>query len=425
MLGMPSRPSTIPAAQPLDRRLAAALLFPLRGAALAALAGLVLAHALTDLLPGILGLAGDLVVWASILMYAMQCLRRTADGHAGAPEVSLYSNYGPALSMLLLQALAFISLVLAIKGVPGAWLVVLGVVLMLPVIAMSLAFEDHLLAALHPLRWGTVLAAFGPAYLVPVAVGSAEYLAYIGYLRHDGWLGRSLWFAAVAYLCLLQFHLVGALMHRHHEKLGHTPEADTLADASGRDADAHLLQQARSLSGRGEHQAAEALLRDRLRERHPPLHVFAAHRALLHRRDDRDALLAWAHTHLNRMLDEDQLRPALGLVGECIELDPDFMPEYPALAGRLAEAAADQGMTRLALKLARGYPNTWPRDPKAPDYGLLAARLLAERMRQTAEAGVLAAKLLRAYPDHPARPRIEQFLHGLDMHPDGHGEASA
>jgi hypothetical protein len=425
MHGMPSGPQTVPAEHPLGQRLAAAALYPLRGAALAALAGLALAHALVDLLPGIINLAGGVLVWASIILYAMQCLRRTADGYVDAPEVTLYSNYGPAVSMLVLQVLGFIGLVLALKGIPAAWMMVLALVLVLPAIAMSLAFEDHLLAALDPLRWGKVFGAFGPAYLLPVAIGIAEYLAYVGYLSHGGWVGRSFWFAAVVYLCLLQFHVVGILMHRHHAKLGHTPESDTLADASGRDADDHLLLQARTMAGNDQHDAAETLLRERLRERHPPLAVFAAHRSLLRRRGDREALLAWAHTHLNRMLDEDRLRQALGLVGECIELDPDFMPEHPATAARLADAAADQGMTRLALKLARGYPNTWPRDPKAPDYGLLAARLLAERMQQTAEAGVLAGKLLRAYPDHSARARIEQFLHGLGMHPDGPDEASS
>lgn len=414
---------SVPASRSLGQRLAEAPLYPLRGAALAALAALSLAHAFIDLLGGFIGLAGGVVVWASIILYAMESLRRTADGYADPPEITLYDDYAPAVGMLALQIIGFIALGLAVQGFEKLWAVVLVWVFMLPSIAMSLAFQDHLLAALNPRRWGKVIVTFGAAYLLPVAIGVLEDMAYIGHLLHHGWFARCLWFAVVIYLCLLQFHVIGTLMHQHHRALGHTPESDTLADASGRDADEDLLQHARTLAGNGEGEAAETLLRDRLRERHPPLGVFAAHRDLLRHRGDRQALLDWAPTHLARLLSDDQLRPALGLTRECIALKPDFMPDQPESAARLARAAADQGMTQLALKLARGYPNTWPRDPLAPDFGLLAARLLAERLERTAEAGVLAGKLLRAYPDHPARARIEQFMRDHGMHSGPASEA--
>ncbi len=408
-----SQPATVPADRPLAERFLRAPAYPLRGAALATLAALSVAHALVDLLPGIISLAGGVVVWASIILYAMECLRHTADGYADPPEITLYSNYGPAVSMLMLQVLGFIAMVLALKYMPGLWLVVIVLMALLPSIAMSLAFEDHLVAALNPMRWARVMGTFGAAYLVAVAVGGMEDLAYVGYIASGGWIARLAWFTAVVYLCLLQYHVLGALMHRHHEAFGHTPESEVLAQASGRDNDDHLLERARTLSDGGEHHAAEALLRDRLRERLPPLKVFAAHRDLLRQRGDSAALLQAAHTHLARLLSEDKLRPALGLIGECIELDPNFLPDQPDSAARLADAAAAQGMNQLALKLARGFPNTWPRDPRAPHYGLLAAQLLHARFQRTAEASVLAGKLLSAYPDHPERARIEAFLSSL------------
>lgn len=406
---------TVPADQPLGRRLLDGLGYPLRGAALASLAAFSLAHVLTDWLPVPFNIAGGVVVWASLILYAMECLRRTANGFAEPPEVALYSGYAPALSLLTLQMLGVGALLLTITLEPGLWGLVLAIQLVVPAIAMSLAFEDHLLAALNPLRWGVAISAFGAGYLLPLLAGFAETMAYYSYLRSAPWLLRSLTFAGVVYLYLLQFHLIGMLMHRHHDSLGLTPEADTLAEASGTHADEHLLEQAERLDAAGKHQAARVLLTERLRQRDPPLRVFAAQRELLRRHDDRRALLDTAHAYLARLLADGCSRRALGVVRECIDLDPHFLPDQPDVLATLADAASDQGMTQLALKLSRGFPNAWPRDPRAPHYGLLAARLLAERLDRRAEAGVLAHKLLRAYPQRPAQPEIERFLADLGM----------
>lgn len=415
---MPTHPDIVPADLPLGTRLQRAPLYPLRGAAGAAVAALAVAHALADLIPGIVGWAGSVLVWASIILYAMECLRRTADGYADPPEVTLYNNSGPAISMICLQVLQLVALFFTAHGQPMLWLLVFALIVLLPAIALSLAFEDALLAALNPVRWATAIGAFGVAYAIPVALGVLEGLFYLVQSSHTGWMARSLWFVPVVYLCLLQFHVLGALMHRNHERLGHTPDADLLAEASGRNRDHELLQQVDRLASGGQHAHAETLLRERIRERHAPLDVHARYRRLLQARGDHDALLAHAQTQLALLLSEDRTRPALGLVRECMEADPKFMPDHPETVARLADAAAAQGMMQLAVRLARGYPNAWPRDPQAPRYGLLAARLMAERLDRRAEAGVLAAKLLRAYASHPMRGDIEAFLEALDMHPD-------
>ncbi|RAP59187.1 hypothetical protein [Oleiagrimonas sp. MCCC 1A03011] len=416
-----THPDIVDARTPLSERFFRSPLYPLRNAALPTLVALSIAHILTDLLPGLVSFAAGQVVWASIILYAMESLRRTADGYADPPEITMYGDYAPAITMLVLQKLGYTALYIALMPHPMAWLVLLAFIVLLPVIATALAFEDSLLGALHPARWGRAIYVFGPAYLLPVFVGLLEYLSYIGYIVAGSWLGHALWFTLVIYLCLLQFHLLGVLIHKHHEELGHQPDADVLSAASGRNEDDDLLRDVAELIADNEHGTAESLLRDRLRERHPTASLFEAHRDLLRQRGDRDALLRYAQSHLALLLNEDQVRPALRLATECIHLDPNFMPDQPESAARLADAAAAQGMTQLALKLARGYPNRWPRDGRAPYYGLLAARLLAERMDQVAEAGVLANKLLQAFGDRPERAEIEAFLHAHDLHPNRGG----
>ncbi|MDA3914864.1 hypothetical protein [Oleiagrimonas sp.] len=415
---MPTPPETVPADLSPGLRLRRAVAYPLRGASAAAVITLATAHAVVNIFPGIIiPWGGGAVIWVSILLYAMECLRRTAHGYADPPEVTLYSNYAPAISLLLLQALQLLALVLATHAMPLLWLVLLALVMLLPALAISLAFEDTLLAALNPKRWVTAMGVFGVAYLLPVTLGMMGDMAYLEHVRQTNWFAGSLWFVVVVYLWLLEFHVLGALMHRHHQRIGHTPEADVLADASGRDRDHELLEQVDRLLSMDQQAQAETLLRERLRERNVPLSVHSRYRRLMKARGDQQALLDHAQTQLTLLLAEDQQGPALGLVSECIEQDPQFMPGSPDMAARLADAAAARGMTRLAVRLARGYPNTWPRDPLAPRYGLLAARLMAERLDLRMEAGVLAHKLLRAYGQHPAHDEIQAFIETLDLRP--------
>jgi len=86
----------------------------------------------------------------------------------------------------------------------------------------------------------------------------------------------------------------------------------------------------------------------------------------------------------------------------------DFIPDDPRTCGELADLAARLGISRIAVTLCRGYLDHWPRDSRAPHYGLLASRLLAEHTEQHMEAAQLLDRLAAAWPDHPLHAEIEQ-----------------
>lgn len=409
---------TVPADTPWATRLRHALLYPLRGAALAAVVALPLAHLVAALLPGIVSWIAGAAIWVSAFMYALECLRRTGNGYGAPPEVTLYANYAPGVTLLLLQVLGIVAVVLASRLYPSMWLAVILLTLLLPSLTMSLAFEDSVGAALHPATLARAAGKFGPAYLLPVAAGTLQELAYVASLRSTGFIDRQLWFALVIYLLLLNFHLMGVLLHRYHDRIGHTPEADTLAQAFGRDDDTHLLDTARNHAAQGRIDDAIDMLQRRLRDRDAADTLHGAYRQLLHQAGRTEALREHARSHIATLLQNGQPRRALGLVQASLDTDPSFMPSAPEHCAQLADAAVKSGMPRLALKLARGYPNTWPRAPQAARCGLLAATLLADHFDRPAEAGVLAAKLQRAYPDDPARADIEQLLMRLGMQGD-------
>jgi hypothetical protein len=431
----PSTPSraahldTVAADTPLATRLPRGLLYPLRGAALATLSAMTLGHLVAWLLPSFAGWGVGVVVWVSTYMYALECLRHTADGYAQPPEIALYAGNAAGIALYVLQMAGLVAIVLATRLGPDAWVVWLLLALVLPAVTMALAFEDGILAALNPVTLASAIGSFGAAYLLPIAGGVLQTFAYIQALRHgDSLLQTCLWYAVVTYLVLFNFHLMGMLMLRYHVRIGHLPESLAMAQATGSDIEAGQMQAMQALVESGRSDVAIDLLAQRLQERGATPAMHHQYRHLLRTAGRREALLAHAPSYIAVLLLEDDTRRALGVTQECIDLDPQFLPGDATVVGELADAAARTGMSRLALKLARAYPNTWPRDPAAPRYGLLAARLLAAQPDRRAEAGVLASKLLRAYPDGAERDDLAallQQLGGTSPHPALPGQKPA
>ena len=210
---------------------------------------------------------------------------------------------------------------------------------------------------------------------------------------------------AYTYLIVLAFHLMGALIHQRHERFGLEPEAPRLAKASGQDEDSRLVDEARTLAG-SDPLAALHRLADRLRQRSAPAPVHQLYRELLHRQGLRDDLLVHGQIWIAALIAQNASRRALGVLQECCGIDPAFVPDDPRTCGELADLAARLGMERLAIHLGRGYLAHWPRDERAPHYGLLAARLLGTDDEHRAEAIVLLQSLANAWPDHPSRNDI-------------------
>jgi len=398
--------ATVSADTPFLQRLPAAFGYPLRGAALASCVGLALAH-YVGLLPSAVGTLASLMVWAATWRYAADCMLHTANGFADPPDVSLGGNESAGWALtaihLLLAALCLLSAVFF----PGAlWPVLIAAALVLPAIDMTLAFEGNLAAALNPAQVVRVIGGFGLAYLIPVAINLAVAVLVVLASLASGLLPRivalPLYAFAYTYLIVLGFHLMGAMIHERHERFGMAPEAERLVAASGQDADTQLLAAVRQ---RAEEQprAAIDMLVARLQDRSAPAALHLAYRQLLRQEGLHDAILVHGQIWTASLLAHGEGKRALGLVQECMEIDPAFLPDDPATAGPLAELAARLGMSRLAVRLCRGYLSTWPRATEAPRIGLLAAQQLGQRLNQPAEALVLLRRLTAAWPDHPLR----------------------
>lgn len=397
------RIEVVPADTPFGERLAAGFGYPLRGAGLATCTALVLAH-YAGLLPGI-GTLATLLVWAATWRYAADCLLRTAHGYADPPDVGSEGNSASGWGLTAIHLLLVALCVLSVVFFPHAlWPVLVVAALALPAVDMSLAFDGNLALAVNPLNWVRVINTFGPVYLVPVAInlllGVLIVLASLTSALLPRFLALPLFAFAYTYLIVLALHLMGALIHQHHERFGLVPEAPELAKTAGQDEDSRLVDEMRALAADGP-VAALHRLAERLRQRSAPAPVHQLYRELLRRQGLRDDLLVHGQIWIAALIAQSEARRALGVLQECCTIDPAFVPDDPHTCGALADLADRLGMTRLAIHLGRGYLAHWPHDLQAPHYGLLAARLLGVHADRRAEALVLLERLATAWPEHP------------------------
>lgn len=399
-----SRIATVAADTPFGERLRAGFGYPLRGPALTGCLVLALAH-YVGLLPSYVGALAAALVWAATWRYAAICLLHTANGYADPPDVGVDGDSAVGWALTAIHLLAVALCALSVVFFPHLlWPVLVLFALALPAIDMSLAFDANLALAINPLNGIRIVAGFGVAYLLPVAInlllGLLIVLASLVTAQLPRLLALPLFAFAYTYLIVLAFHLMGAMIHQRHERFGLVPEAPALARANGQDADTELLAEVEALAPR-DPVAATSLLVDRLQNRAAPPALHLAYRRLLRQRNLREGLLVHGQIWIAALIAGGDARRALGLVQECSEIDPAFLPDDPRTAGELAELAERLGMARLAYRLCEGFLAHWPRDAQALSCGLLAVRLLDGPLDRPQEARALLEKLLAAYGQRP------------------------
>ena len=410
------RIETVSPDTPFRERFFTGLSYPLRGAGLATCTALALAHYLA-ILPTFIGAFVSFALWTATWRYAALCLQHTANGFANPPDIGVEENpaAGNSLTFIHLFAVALCYLSTLFYP-PMLWPLIVLFAIALPAIDMSLAFDGGVEVALSPVNWWEVMRRFGGSYLIPVLLnittGALILAAAMATELMTRLISLPLFAFAYTYLIILNLHLMGAMIHARHDSFGIEPEAEVLARENGQDEDTQLLQHVEIIAST-DRRAAIGLLVARMQSRVAPAPLHQAYRQLLRQEGLRDGLLEHGQIWIAALLANDEPRRALGVAQECIEIDPAFVPDDPGNALALAELAARAGMTRLGLKLAKGFLALWPRSPDAPRAGLLAAQLLG----QTTEAIVLLGKLAATWPDHPLRGEMDTLAHQLQREP--------
>ncbi|HET9047572.1 MAG TPA: hypothetical protein VFN29_01205 [Chiayiivirga sp.] len=374
----------ITAPEPFWNRLNAIALYPFRGGALISLIVLGLGSILT-LLPSLIGLFFAVVIWFAVYRYCFEILVHTANGQLDAPEVTSHTESGVVWRFILLWLLLLITMIgLGIVLGPVASLVILlAAMVLMPGAVISLAIDGNLVHAINPSTALAIIRRIGAPYFAAVgllfvfqatASNAGALLARFmpDALAHVLVMITSLWglFAT--------FHLMGYLVFQYHEALGFVP-AQLGPKPKLRTRDSDLIDAVEARVDQDDIGGAIELLRTELRERAitPEAHIL--YRRLLRSKNDTAALLEHAGPYLNLLLLEKKDPPALALLRESLEMDPDFTPMQAEDGHRLAQRAREVGQAKLAVDLWLAMLKRWPRDPARVEWAIGAAQLLSQR----------------------------------------------
>lgn len=356
---------------------------------------------------------------AALYRFASQVLVNTAHGRMVSPEGWATDDnvgYTQLKLQLALMLMAFAALVVLgpIVGLIACVIIALGA----PGATMSVATDGDLWHALNPGTWFEIMGRLGWPYFVVVVLcivvlisqGNAQAFLF-PFLPET--VGLFVAFLIGHYATVVNFHLMGYLIYQYHEELGWTPEGDDEIKR-GTNPDQDVLDAAEGFAAEGKLEQAEALLKDQLASRggSPALHE--RYRKLLALRGANDALLAHGREYINVLLAQNQDRKALDVIRECLAIDKAFQPSEPAFVNRLAQRAADLGMTQLALDILSGFHKAFPKNTDTPRNYLLAAKLMAEKMNAEDKALALLSQIAKAYPNHPMLPEIEAYMKFLE-----------
>lgn len=406
---------------PLHERWPQAFGYPLQMAALSTIAAIAVAHVVVRLIPGIVGWIFDLIVWAGFFKYAFEVLRWSANGRSEAPEISFTVSDELGRYAVLLLLLVEVALVLIAMwwGVLAALIV--GIVLMaaMPAMVTILALEEGMARALNPLIWLMIASRVGGHYFVLVGFFCAALVAQSVFAATIAaqipWpVGPLLVWLIVDYLMIVNFHLIGSVIHEHRDELGYAGHLELQDEVPHTDKSRAILDAARARAAGGDVRGAVALLRDELAAHADLLPVHDEYRHWLRQDGDKTELASHGKKYIPVLLAQNQDRRAIDVARECQLLDPAFALDKAEDVTRLAHGAADAGQTQIALGLLAGFHKRFRNHPDIGRNYLLAAKLWAERMNKEMQARAMLNQIKVAFPDDPVIPQVDAYLAFLD-----------
>lgn len=373
-------------------------------------------------LPNLVGLLFELGFWVMAFKLAVEALNNTAHGrYEPLGGEDLLATDGDALRQLLLQ------LGLAIGMAATAhWLgpVALGVLVLLAVLVMPaavilLAIDGSLARALNPLAWGALIGRLGAAYFGVVAilallqgVGFGAQWLFDAMLQNGmGLLPGSL---VTLYVLVAGFHLLGDLVHRHHEALGldvapvvpRARHANPLEDEAMAHADA--------LFAEGRPADAASHLQDLFRGRGASDPVHDRYRQLLLAAGDVARLVEHDRGYLPSLLATGKDKRALAVMIETRRHQPDFSLAQSGDLAQIVLQAARSGHSQFAVTLADEFVQRFPADAEAPQVVLATAPLMAHKLGREEDAVRRLQQVLRTHRDHALAPSLEAALEEAD-----------
>lgn len=403
---------------PIHERWPQILRYPLHLGALSTCIAIAVAHLVAHI-P--MGFVLDLLVWAAFFKYALEVLRWSANGRTEAPEISFTVSDAVGRYAMLLLVLSEVALILLTNLYGFIPALILGVVLMLamPAMMMILALDEGIARALNPIAWLMLAERIGRQYFVLVgffvaAVIVQSLVAYVLSMVLPAVVVTPLIYFVVNYLMIVNFHLIGCVIHAQADELGYAGHLELKDEVPHTDPSRKILDAARTRAADGDVRGAIQLLRDELAALPEALLLHDEYRHWLQQEGDKIELATHGKKYIPLLLAKDQERRAIEVARASQVADPAFALDRAEDVTRLAHAAAEAGQTQLTLSLLAGFHKRFRNHPDIGRNYLLAAKLWAERMNKEMQARAMLQQIKVMLPDDPIVPQVDAYLAYLD-----------
>jgi tetratricopeptide (TPR) repeat protein len=381
-------------------------------------AGMVVA----SIVPGIIGLLAGFVVLSSLFKMCFEVLNATARGRMEPPESTL-GRFGGSIfwSQLGLWIVLGLLVTHAFKTAPLflALLVSAAVVFSIPAMTIVLAFDKSLFSALNPAIFLGMIGRIGKPYallclLLALLLLSLNLGSKLAAFIFGTFLGSLLVSALNVYFMLVMFHLMGYVVYQYHEELGLEVDEEGVGGGTLGEQAHPALAEARELLHEGNDDAARQLLAAAIADRGAGIDIHLLYHDTLDRAEDRAEHLRHTHVLTALLLNQDRDDEAFFRVKMALELDPAFQLTDGDSATRLAGKSLNKGDHRTAFRLLKDFARRFPGHSDIPENYLTMAKILSEREGKDKQALDLLKRLRATFPDHPATPRIDEYLQSVE-----------
>lgn len=407
--------------EPLSQRLPRILAYPAGKAMLWMLVALSALRLLANL-PNILGLLFEITFWLMGFKLAVEALVNTAHGRLeplGSDDLMATDGDGWRQLVLVVLVSSVIGAVAAWVGGGAAMVGLALAVLFLPAAIILLAIDGSMANALNPLAWGSLIGRLGAAYFGAVAVLAAMTLLATAVQ----WLLGAVLPAGVAtlpggfvslYLLVASYHLLGYLIHQHHEALGMDIAPAVPRSTLANPLEDEAVAEAQALAEDGQLAAAADRLEEMFRGRGASDELHDRYRQYLAQAGDKPRLASHGREYICRLIATGKDKRALAVAAEMLAADPGYRHEHPADIARLVAQAERTGQSRLAVTLAEAFETRFPASPEAPQVLLTATTLMADKLGREDEALARLRAGLARFGGHPLEPRLREALSSIE-----------
>ncbi len=408
----------------LPARLPAMLAYPLQSPTLWMI--LVLAALrLGNHLPSLIGLVFEIGFWLMAFKLAVEALTNTAQGrYEPASTGDVMATDGEARDQLVLQAIFGIALWATghFLGFVPMLVVLAAIVLFLPAAVVMLTVDGSVLHALNPLSWFELIRRLGGAYFGAVAVvaglsvlsGVVEALFESALPWGMGMLPAS---AVAVYSLVAVYHVLGDLLHRHHEELGLDIAPAVPRAVHANPVEDEAMAAADALAAQGRHAEAADRLQDLFRGRGASDPVHDRFRELAIAAGDLGRLVRHDVEYVTALVTTGKDKRALAVVVDTTARDPQFRVAGDEVVAKLVAHAIRSGQTRQAVALADDFEQRFPGSAQLPPVLVDIAWPMADKLGLEAIAQKRLRAALALQPSHPLAPTLRELLDRIQRLP--------